>query len=87
MKTLVTDIKSSKLFDDEIIFKAIQYNVAKEVVDEWTLNNDIRFVPRGLYTFFDFKHFDLSIEVLNSLKEIHCGRHNCFLKIRRDKIC
>ena len=40
---MVTDIKTSKLFDDEVIFKAIQFNVAKEVLDEANLANDLRF--------------------------------------------
>lgn len=70
VKKLVTDIKFSKIFDDDLIFKAIQYNVARDVIDEETLYNDLRFVPRGLYTFFDFKHFDLDIQVLNDQNEI-----------------
>jgi hypothetical protein len=34
VKTLVTDIKTSKIFEDDRIFKAIQFNVAKEVLDK-----------------------------------------------------
>lgn len=87
VKKLVTDIKFCKIFDDDLIFKAIQYNVARDVIDEHTLNNDLRFVPRGLYTFFDFKHFDLDIQALNDHKEIVPSHQNCYLKIKRDKIC
>lgn len=64
MKKLVTDIKFSGIFDDDLLFKAIQYNVAREVLDAETLR-DVRFAPRGLATFFDFKHFDLSVVLEN----------------------
>ena len=37
VKKLVTDIKFCKIFDDDLIFKAIQYNVARDVIDEDTL--------------------------------------------------
>lgn len=87
MKKLVTDIKFCKIFEDDLIFKAIQYNVARNVIDQNTLHNDLRFVPRGLYTFFDFKHFDLDIQVLHDPKEMVPSHQNCFLKIKRDKIC
>ena len=60
MKKLVTDIKFSGIFEDDLLFKAIQYNVAKEVLGVETLK-DVRLAPRGLATFFDFKHFDLSV--------------------------
>ena len=69
-KQLVTQIKSSGLFDDDFIFKAIQFNVAPEVLNTTEINNDQRFQPRGLYTFFDFKHFDLNIEVQNLQEEM-----------------
>lgn len=44
VKTLVTEIKDSKIFDDEIIFKAIQFTAAKEVLSEETLRADVRFI-------------------------------------------
>lgn len=34
VKKLVTDIKFCKIFEDELIFKAIQYNVARNVIDD-----------------------------------------------------
>jgi hypothetical protein len=40
-----------------------------------------------LYTFFDFKHFDLNIEVKNDPEEMIESSQNCYLRIRRDKIC
>lgn len=73
------------MFDDETIFKAIKFTVAKEVLDEETLRSDVRFIQRGLYTFFDFKHFDLSIEVGND--ETETTSSNCYFRIKRDKIC
>ena len=85
VKTLVTDIKDSKIFDDEIIFKAIQFTVAKEVLDQAALRSDVRFIQRGLYTFFDFKHFDLSIEVKNDEEEITDSSSNCYLRVKKDK--
>ena len=48
---------------------------------------DTRFIQRGLYTFFDFKHFDLSIEVGNEECEVVPSFNNCYLRVRRDKIC
>lgn len=87
VKILVTDIKQSGIFDDDIIFKAIQFNVAKEVLDKQTLMNDVRFIQRGLYTFFDFKHFDLNIEVGNNTEDIVESLNNCYLSIKRDKVC
>jgi hypothetical protein len=86
VKKLVTDIKTSELFNDDLIFKSIQFRVAPEILDQQLLN-DIRFSPRGLYTFFDFKHFDLMIEACNSPQEINSPDQNCFLKIYRDKVC
>ena len=77
----MTEIKSSGLFDDDFIFKAIQFNVAPEMLNRSEMSEDARFQPRGLYTFFDFKHFDLSIEVNNSEEEIVKSSQNCYLKI------
>jgi hypothetical protein len=48
---------------------------------------DVRFIQRGLYTFFDFKHFDLSIEVGNEIQDIVGSLNNCYLSIKRDKVC
>jgi len=87
VKTLVTDIKSSRIFEDDSIFKAIQFNVAREVLDQQVVEHDLRFLPRGIYTFFDFKHFDLSIEVRNDSQEIFQNHQNCYLRIKRDKVC
>ena len=86
VKKLVTDIKKSELFNDDLIFKAIQFSVAPEILDQNTFE-DVRFSPRGLYTFFDFKHFDLNIEVGNNPNEINFPKQNCYLKINRDRVC
>lgn len=95
VKRLVTDIKFSGIFEDGLLFKAIQYNVAKEVLDEDTVMRDIRFVPRGLSTYFDFKHFDLSVEVIQEsddrdvsakLDLLPCKGNHLF-RIKRDRVC
>ena len=70
VKQLVTEIKASGLFEDDFLFKAIQYNVAPEVLNKNEILRDARFQPRGLFTFFDFKHFDLSIEAHNDPNDI-----------------
>ena len=79
MKTLVTDIKESKIFDDQIIFQAIQFNVAKEVLKQEILLNDVRFIQRGFSSYFDFKHFDLSIELGKDLSEMVASSNNFYL--------
>lgn len=86
VKKLVTDIKFSGIFEDDLLFKAIQYNVAKEVLDADTLK-DIRFVPRGLSTFFDFKHFDLSVLQEDGSEDSLTIPGNRLQRIKRDKVC
>ena len=82
----MTDIKFSKIFADDLIFQAIQYNVAKEVLEPQVLS-DIRFVPRGLATFFDCKHFDLVVETIDECEEAFKMPANRLVRIRRDKVC
>jgi hypothetical protein len=90
MKQLVTDIKFSGYFEDKAIFEALQFQVAREVLER---TNDLKFVHRGIRTQFDHKHFDLSI------KEDLAENMNIFttaqstqpvqksLQIVRDKFC
>lgn len=74
MKQLVTDIKQSGFFDDQAIFEALQFQVAREVLDREKVMTDIKFIHRGIRTQFDHKHFDLSI------KEDLTDRMNIFTK-------
>jgi hypothetical protein len=87
VKTLVTEIKGSGLFEDATLFQAIQFNVAREVLGSETLLLDLRFIQRGLLTCFDFKHFDLSIVAGEDPREMHASQNNFFFRIKRDKIC
>lgn len=61
MKQLVTSIKFSGFFDDQAIFEALQFQVAKEVLASSRLESDIKYEHRGIRTQFDYKHYDLSI--------------------------
>lgn len=62
MKQLVTDIKFSGFFDDQSIFEALQFQVAKDVLVKQDMLNSPKFIHRGIRTTFDHKHFDLSIK-------------------------
>lgn len=50
MKQLVTDIKFSGFFEDQSIFEAIQFQVARNVIYAEKLRTDIKFVHRGIRT-------------------------------------
>lgn len=50
MKQLVTDIKFSGFFEDQSIFEAIQFQVARDVINAEKLRTDIKFVHRGIRT-------------------------------------
>lgn len=49
--------------------------------------NDLRFIQRGFHAYFDFKHFDLSIDIGNNPMEMHASCNNYYMQIQRDKIC
>lgn len=69
------------------MFDAIRFTVAKGWLKEETLLNDLRFIQRGFSTFFDFKHFDLSIDVGFDGANVIPSVNNYYLRIKRDKIC
>lgn len=61
--------------------------MAKEVLKTETLLNDVRFIQRGFSSYFDFKHFDLSIEIGRDPSEMVASSHNYYLMVQRDKVC
>ena len=81
MKTLVTDIKFSGFFEDQRIFEALQFKVAKEVLNKFEVEQSSRFQYRGLKTVFDLRHPSITVTenvnpmTLNQLnKSLSLGR-------------
>ena len=65
MTHLVSEVKISGFFSDADIFEALQFQVAKHVLNKEKLLSDCRFKYRGIRTSLDRKHFDLCVKEVN----------------------
>ncbi|CDW84708.1 kelch-like protein 38 [Stylonychia lemnae] len=65
-KLLVTDIKFSGFFEDQKIFEALQFKLAREVISKYELECNPKFQFRGLNQTFDISHEQLQVQKLKN---------------------